>query len=421
MKREKNPLKRFFKLLGPGLITGASDDDPSGIGTYSQAGAQFGFSMLWMAWVTYPLMATVQYICAKIGLVTGVGLSGVLRKHYPRPVLWVCVALLAIANTINVGADLGAMAASVHLLVPSIPAMAVLFPIAAVFVLVLVFGSYQNIVRIFKWLTLSLFAYVLAAFFTHPNWSMVLHHTFIPDIRFNKDYLAMYVGLLGTTISPYLFFWQTSAEVEEERAAGYKYWQRLGASDDDLKYAAADVNTGMFFSNLVMYFIILTTGATLFTAGQHQIASADQAAMALKPLAGPFAEVLFAIGIIGTGFLAVPVLVGSCAYALSTVFGWRRGLYEKWYRAKQFYGVIVVAFFIGMGLNFFHVNAMAALFWTAVINGVLAPPLLVMIMLISNNRKIMGNRVNSTLVNVLGWITTVAMTVAAVGLIVTSI
>ncbi len=420
-KNERNPFVRFQKILGPGLITGASDDDPSGIATYAQAGAQFGYATLWTALLTFPLMAGVQYICAKIGLVTGQGLCVVLRKHYPKWLMYLAISLLFIANTINAGADIGAIGAAIHLLFPSVPVEATAFPVTLALLLTVTASSYQRIAHIFKWLTLTLFAYVGVAFLTHPDAWQILRCTFIPNLQWNSSYLALLVAILGTTISPYLFFWQCGQEVEEERAAGQSIWQRRGASQDDLKYAAIDVNAGMFFSNLVMYFIIFSTAGTLHASGMTHILTATQAAVALRPIAGPFAFVLFALGIIGTGVLAVPILVGSSSYAVAEAFGWRRGLNEQWWRAKEFYLVIAIAFAIGMEMNFWHINVLAALFWTAVINGALAPPLLLMIMFVSNNREIMGDKVNSPFVNILGWLTTCLMTVATAALIFTSL
>jgi NRAMP (natural resistance-associated macrophage protein)-like metal ion transporter len=418
-EREANPVKRFVKVLGPGLITGASDDDPSGIGTYAIAGASLGFATLWTALVTFPLMASVQFICAKVGMVSGQGLAGVLRQHYPRPLLYVCVLGLLVANTINAGADIGAIAAAVNLLLP-VPIEFMIIPIALVILGLQVWCSYRLIASIFKWLTLALFAYIGSAFFARPDWGEVLRGTFIPTISFDATFLSTLVAILGTTISPYLFFWQASQEVEEEVQMGRVHLdQRRGASDTELKYAAWDVNTGMLFSNVVMYFIILATAATLFKAGQTNITSAADAAVALEPLAGPWAKVLLALGLIGAGFLAVPILTGSAAYALSEAFGWHYGLDANPARAKQFYGVIAAATLVGMLINFIGINPIDALFWTAVINGFLAPPLMVMIMLIANNRSVMGNRTNGTAINVLGWLATLAMFGAAIALILT--
>jgi NRAMP (natural resistance-associated macrophage protein)-like metal ion transporter len=419
VEREPNPLNRFLKVLGPGLITGASDDDPSGIGTYAVAGASLGFTTLWTALVTFPLMASVQFICAKVGMVSGMGLAGVLRRHYPRPLLYLAVLGLLVANTINAGADIGAIAAAITLLVP-IPIPWLIVPIALMLLGLQVWGSYRLIAHLFKWLTLALFAYIGSAFFAHPDLGEVLQGTFMPTVSFDTTFLSTLVAILGTTISPYLFFWQASQEVEEEVHVGRtRLWQRRGASDAELKYAAWDVNTGMFFSNVVMYFIILATAATLFKAGQTDINSAADAARALEPLVGPWAKVLLALGLIGAGFLAVPILTGSAAYALSEVFGWRYGLDRKPGRAKQFYGVIVGATLVGMLINFLGINPIDALFWTAVINGFLAPPLMVLIMLVANNREVMGEHTNAATINVLGWLATLAMFGAAIALVLT--
>jgi NRAMP (natural resistance-associated macrophage protein)-like metal ion transporter len=419
VSREPNPVLRLLKILGPGLITGASDDDPSGIGTYAVAGASLGYSMLWTALVTFPLMASVQFVCAKIAMVSGRGLAGVLRKYYPRPLLYSAVLALFVANTINVGADIGAIAAGINVLVP-IPIAWMILPVAAVILALQLLGSYRLIARVFKWLTLALLAYVASSLFAHANWGEVLRATFIPTLRFDTTYLSTLVALLGTTISPYLFFWQSSQEVEEEVHTGRVHlWQRKGASDAELKYAAMDVTVGMIVSNLVMYFIILSTAATLYAAGQTQINSAAEAAEALRPLAGDAAGVLLAIGLIGAGFLAVPVLSGSAAYAMSEAFGWRYGLDTPPQRARQFYGVIVAATVVGLGINYVGISPIDALFWTAVINGFVAPPLLVLIMLVANNRRIMGERANGPGLNVLGWLATIAMFAAAIGLVIT--
>lgn len=412
-----NPLRRFLKILGPGLITGASDDDPSGIGTYAAAGAAFGFATLWTALFTFPLMAAVQFICAKIGLVSGMGLAGVLRKHYPRKLLYGVVLGLVIANTLNAGVDIGAIAAAINLLVP-IPITVLIVPIAIVIVMLQVWGSYRLIAHVFKWLTVALFAYIGAAVLSKPNLGEVLKNTFIPTFSFDKPFLAMIVAILGTTISPYLFFWQADQEVEEEKHMGRPLlWQRRGASDTELQYAAWDVNIGMLFSNLVMYFIILATAATLFKAGKRDIQSATDAAIALQPLAGDAAKLLLAIGLIGAGFLAVPVLTSSAAYAVSQAFGWPYGLDQKLGRAKQFYAIIAAATLIGMLVNFVGLNPITALFWTAVLNGFLAPFLLVVLMLIANNKSVMGKRVNGRLLNILGGTITVIMFAAALALV----
>jgi NRAMP (natural resistance-associated macrophage protein)-like metal ion transporter len=391
-------------VLGPGFISGCADDDPSGIGTYATAGASLGYATLWTALVTYPLMAAVQFICAKIGLVTGMGLAGVLRQHYSRRLLYPAVVALFVANTINVGADLGAIAAAINLLIPALPIAPLVLPIALGILALQIWGSYRLIARIFKWLTLALFAYIGSAFFARPDWGEVLAATFIPTISLDKVFLVTVVAILGTTISPYLFFWQATQEVEEEVSMGrVDLFRREGATDEELKYAAVDVNTGMFFSNLVMFFIILATATTLHQAGKTDIKSATDAAEALRPLAGDLSSILLAVGLIGSGVLAVPVLSGSAAYALSEAFGWKYGLDQNPGRAKQFYAVIAVATLVGVGIDYLGINPIDALFFTAVINGFVAPPLLVMIMLVSNNKKIMGKRTNSRLTNVLGW------------------
>jgi NRAMP (natural resistance-associated macrophage protein)-like metal ion transporter len=412
-------LKRFLRVLGPGLITGASDDDPSGIGTYAIAGASFGFNTLWMALVTLPMMASVQYMCAKIGMVSGRGLAGVLKIYYPRNLVYITVFALVIANSINAGADIGAIAAGVNLLVP-IPIWSLIIPIALAVIALQIWGSYRLIANIFKWLTLALLAYVFSAFFSKPGFAEVMRGTFVPNFPWNRTFLALTVGILGTTISPYMFFWQSSQEVEEEIAAGRKtLHQRKGATDAELKYAALDVNLGMLLSNIVMYFIILSTAATLFKAGKTDIQSATDAAQALRPLAGRAAEALLAIGLIGSGFLAVPILTGSSAYAVAEAFGWKHGFDKHPNRAKEFYGLITISTLLGMLINFAGINPLRALFWTAVINGFLAPPLLILILKISNDRKIMGERVNGRMLNIAGWTTFAAMAAAAVALIVT--
>ena len=421
LRRESNPLRRAFAVLGPGLITGASDDDPSGIGTYAQAGAQYGYATLWSTLAMLPMMSAVQYICAKIGMVTGRGLAGVLRQHYPRRILYPVVLAMVAANTINVGADIGAIAAAINLLAP-VPPIALVVPVGALLIVLQVLGSYGRIVRVFKWLTLALLAYIAAAMFAHPNALDVLRGTLVPTIRPDSQFIALLVALLGTTISPYLFFWQASHEVEEEISMGRRrLWERQGASGAELKYALWDTLAGMVLSEAVAYFIILATGATLFVHGQTNIASATQAAQALRPIAGNLSELLLAVGLVGAGVLAVPVLTGAAAYGVSEAFGWRFGLDQKPARAPQFYGVIVVATIIGVLMNFLGINPISALVITAIINGLVAPGLLVLVMLVSNNRSVMGSRTNGRLLNVLGWGTTILMSLAALALIVTTL
>jgi NRAMP (natural resistance-associated macrophage protein)-like metal ion transporter len=419
LEREPNLVRRFFRMLGPGLITGASDDDPSGIGTYAVAGAQLGYAALWTALVTFPLMAAVQFICARIAMVSGRGIASVLRKHYPRTLLYAVVLGLLLANTLNAGADLVAIAAGLNLLVP-IPINVALGPLAILILVLQIWGSYRLIARTFKWLTLALFAFIGAAFLARPDWGEVFRGTVLPTVRFDTTFLATLVAILGTTISPYLFFWQASQEVEEEIARGRRrLWQRRGATDGELRYAAWDVSIGMFLSNVVMYFIILATAATLHREGRTNIESAADAAEALRPLAGEAATVLMALGLIGTGFLAVPILTGSAAYAVCETFGWKCSLDAKPGKAKEFYLILGASTLGGLVINVIGISPMDALFWTAVLNGFLSPPLLLVIMLIANNKKVMGDRVNGLGLNVLGWATTVAMFAAAAGLLLT--
>jgi len=420
MDRKNNPLTRFLDRLGPGLITGASDDDPSGIGTYTQAGAALGYATLWTAIVTLPLMIVVQHVCAKIGMCSGRGLAAVLRRYYPRWLLYPTVAGLVVANTINAGADISAISAAINMFVP-IPITAMVIPIAVAIVVLQVWGSYRLIIKVFKWLTLSLFAYVIAAFLAKPDWTAVAWATFDPQISLSGQYITTIVAILGTTISPYLFFWEASEEVEEEKKEGRTtIASRRGATDKEIKKEKIDTIIGMLFCNVVFYFVILAAGATLHHAtGQTSVQSATEAAQALRPLAGNLATVLFAIGLIGAGLLAVPVLTGSAAYAVAEAFGWRAGLDEKPRHAKKFYAVIAGATLVGVGMDFAGINPISALFWTAVINGVTAPPLLVVVMLVSNNKRVMGRRKNGLGTNILGWLATAIMFVAAIGMFVT--
>jgi NRAMP (natural resistance-associated macrophage protein)-like metal ion transporter len=410
----------YLKALGPGLITGASDDDPSGIGTYSQTGAQFGYAQLWTALFTFPLMAGIQEICARIALHTGTGIADLIRRHYPKPVLYLCVSLLFVANTVNLGADLGAMAASCRLLL-GLPFLAWLIAITFISVVLEIFVNYRQYARVLRFLTLSLLAYALAFFVTRKDWSQVLRHTFIPAIQLNRDYLMNLVAILGTTISPYLFFWQASQEIEEEIDEGKVTPKaRKKVTKVELKWMRTDVISGMLFSNLIMWFIIATTASTLFPNGITNIDSASRAAEALKPIAGDFAHVVFAVGIVGTGLLAVPILAGSAAYAVAETFKLREGLYLRLRQAPGFYGVIAFSTLIGFTIDLFGINPIRALYYTAVLNGIVAPPLLLMIMLIGNNRGIMNDKVNSRISNTLGWLATAALTLAAAVLLLTA-
>jgi NRAMP (natural resistance-associated macrophage protein)-like metal ion transporter len=420
--RQTSPLrsiKRFFRLLGPGLITGAADDDPSGIATYSIAGAALGFATLWTAVITLPLMSVVQFLCAKIGLVSGMGLARVLRTYYSRWLLYPAVLSLVVANTINAGTDIGAIASAINIIVP-IPPTLIILPVSLMIVALQFWGSYRLITRVFKWLTLALFAYIGAAFLARPDWSEVLKATFAPRLTLDSNYLTTLVAILGTTISPYLFFWQASEEVEEEINMGRKTLsERQGATYQELRDATLDTDVGMFICNLVFYFVIIAAAATLHASGKTNIQTATEAAIALEPLAGSAAKYLFAVGLIGVGFLAVPVLTGSAAYAVAETFGWECQLNHKPREAKQFYAVIAISTLVGTLINFAGINPISALFWTAVINGLVSPPLLVIIMLVSSNRKIMGDKVNGRAANIIGWFAAVVMFAAAVGMLLT--
>ena len=412
---DTHAFRRFFAELGPGLVTGAADDDPSGISTYSIVGASFGYLPLWTALFSFPLMVSVQLMCARLGIVTGLGLAGVIRRRYSRWVLWGSCLLLVVANVINIAADLGGMAEATKLVTHApvafcVPAYALLI------VVLLMFSSYRTIARVFKWLTLVLLAYVLTAFVAHVDWSLALRATLIPHIEWSRSFFSVLVAILGTTISPYLFFWQAAQEVEEERAMGRNFAHRRGATPEELRACRDDVVTGMFASQAIMYFIILTTAATLHAHGKTNITSAQEAAEALRPLAGAGASWLFTLGLIGTGILAVPVLAGSCAYAIAEAAAWRGSLNRRPHRARKFYTVLAVAMTLGVALNYAGLNAIKLLFTTAVINGVLAPPLILIVVLLTRDRDVMGDHVSSRLVDALGWITFVVMTLAACGL-----
>jgi NRAMP (natural resistance-associated macrophage protein)-like metal ion transporter len=381
-----NRLRRFLRALGPGLITGASDDDPAGIATYAMVGARFGYALLWTAWVTFPLMAAVQFTCAKIGLVKGCGIAGILRQRFPRPLAIGIVFALLIANTINAGADLVAIAAGINLLAP-LPISMVIAPIALLILVVQIWGSYRFIEMTFKWLALSLLAYIGSGLLADPDQRQVLRGTLIPTLQLDREYLLALVAVLGTTISPYLFFWQANQEVESIASRSERPLQErsAAASDDELHYSLWDVIIGMFASNVVMYFIILATAATRAGFETTEITTAAEAAEALRPVAGNLATVLMALGLIGTGVLTVPVLTSSGAYAVCEMFGWRCSLDAKPGRAKEFYLVLAAATIGGLAINFMGVSPMDALFWSAVINGFLTPPLLILIVVDPKN------------------------------------
>lgn len=414
------PHKRgMLRTLGLGLITGAADDDPSAIGTYASAGAAIGPAFLWTAPVTFPMMCAVVYLSAKLGQVSGKGLFHVIKDHYSRWILYPALIGVLIGNTIEAGADIGGMSAAIAVLVP-IPMPLIIIPVTLSIFALQVWGSYELIRNVFRWLALTLLAYVGAAILAKPDLIEVIKGTLIPSIQFNQQFLSLLVAVIGTTLSAYLYTWQSNQEVEEEIAMGRRRLaQRKGATKKELRHTRADVISGMFFSNLVMYFIILSTASTLFKSGGTEINTAAEAAEALRPLAGDAAAVLFALGVIGVGFLAVPIMTTGAAYDLCQVVGWKHSLHAKPSEAKKFYAAIGVFTALAMAMNFLGFNPMKALVFSGVVQGFSTPPLLLLIMLMTNNRKIMGNRVNSFGLNVLGWITTAAIFAATVGLVIT--
>jgi NRAMP (natural resistance-associated macrophage protein)-like metal ion transporter len=418
----------FLESLGPGIITGASDDDPSGIATYSQAGAQFGFGMLWLAVFQYPFMMVVQEMCARIGLITGSGLAGVIKNKYSRKVVFPIASLLLIANTVNIGADIGAMAASIRLGFPQIPIIAITLSFTAFTILSEIFVPYNRYVKILKYLTISLFAYLATTIIVGGNVNQILAATLIPHIELTPAFAMMFVAIIGTTISPYLFFWQASEEAEED-VAKHKIKEigkgRPKIVKKEIKLMRTDVAIGMAFSQLIMWAIIATTAVSLHTRGITDIQSADQVAKALEPLvktfpaAGEISKAIFALGIIGTGLLAIPVLAGSCGYALSDMFGWKQGLGKTFKQAKGFYVVISASTLIGLWINFTNIDPIKTLVYTAVINGVIAVPILFAVMKIANDKKVLGDKTNSRLSNVIGWLTFVIMGISVVIMFVT--
>ncbi len=411
------PIRRFFQLVGPGVITGAADDDPSGITTYSVTGAQFGTSLLWTAVVTWPLMAMVQMMCARIGMVTGQGLAAALQRKLPRSLVLLAAIALFLANTLNVGADLAGMAdAASDLTGWSSGLFVVIFGVGIAALTIRI--PYARIAAILKWLVLVLFGYGVAAFLTHPAWGSVLHDTFSPSWPRSHEARMMLVALLGTTISPYLFFWQSSQEVEEEKAAGRRERvQRVGATPIELRNRRIDVGFGTFFSNLVMFFIIVTCAMTLHRSGQTQIQTSREAAAALRPLAGNLATLLYTVGIIGVGLLAIPTLTGSTAYAFAETLRWRQGLDKKFAQARPFYAVVIASSLCGVLLNFLHINPVKALVWSAVVNGVLAPFLIIGVLLVASDRKIMKDQTSPLLSRLVVGATAIVMFAAGAGII----
>jgi len=416
-KKEDSGLKKFLKILGPGLVTGASDDDPSGIATYSQAGAQYGFSTLWTAWVTFPLMASIQEMCARIGLATCMGLTIILKLHYPKWVMYVMVLFSFPAIVMNIGADIAGMGAVANLIFPKIDAsfFSVFFTI--ILLVFIVFFPYRKIASVLKYLAVVLLVYLVVPFLTHTNFVEVLKATVIPHIQLNKDYLGILVAILGTTISPYLFFWQTNMEVEDMQEKQKDKNVVLVASGRAFRDMKTDVNFGMLFSNLVMFFIILTAGAVLAKGGIHKIDTVEQAAQALKPLAGDMAYYLFALGVIGTGLLAIPVLSGALSYIFSETFGLQMGLNKKFHEAKGFYIIIAISLIAGLSMNYIGISPVKALLYSAILYGLTAPVIIAIILHICNNKQIMGRHVNKLRSNILGGLTLLLMTVAAVALL----
>jgi len=408
-------LRGIMQRFGPGFITGASDDDPSGIATYTQAGARFGFGLLWTALFMLPMMSAIQEMVGRIGMVSGQGLTAVVRKNLPRWVLYMFVALIVAANTINIGADLGAMADAMRLLIPQVPfaAMALLFTVTIL--LLEIFVTYKTYARILKWFGLALVSYAATAIMVTASWPELLRGLLVPQFILNKEFILMIVALLGTTISPYLFVWQSNEEVEEEVAQGrLTIASRRGANKTEMRDMRADTFMGMTFSQVIMFCIVATAAGTFFRNGLYDIQSSAQAAQALTPLAGPMASLVFAIGVIGVGLMAVPVLSASASYALSEAFGWKEGLYKKFKDAHGFYGVITFSTLIGLLINFIGINPIQALIWAAVLNGLATPPLIAVILKLANDKKVMGKWVNRGLSNTIGIITLVLTTACAI-------
>ncbi len=411
---------RMWHGLGPGLITGAADDDPSGIATYAQVGAQFGYGIGWTMLFSYPLMAAIQEISARIGRVTGQGIAGNLRQHYPRPLLHFIVGLLLIANIINIGADLGAMGDALALLIPG-PRQLYVVLVAIFCAWLEIFSRYDRYVAILKWTTLSLLAYVATALVIDMPWGTVAYHTFVPSVVWNEDYIVGLVAVLGTTISPYMFFWQSSQEAEDERVAPDEAPLREAPEQAlaQMKRMRIDTYLGMAYSNIISLFIIVTTAATLNANGITDIETSAQAALALRPLAGPFAFALFTAGIVGTGLLAVPVLAGSAAYAVGEALRWPVGLARRPLEARAFYATISFATLIGVGINFVDIDPIKALFWSAVLNGIVAVPLMAVLMLMAASRTVMGRFTLSSPLKAVGWIATVVMAATVAAMLVT--
>lgn len=411
--------KDYWHSLGPGLTTGASDDDPSGIATYSQTGAQFGYQFLWLSSWLYPLAAVIQEMCARIGLVTGRGLAGNIRVHFPKRILYSCALLLFVANAINIGADLGAMAKATQLLNPHLRFAPLVVGFALFSLLLQIFTPYARYAKYLKWLALVLLSYILSALMAHLDWSTIWQHAFIPSMHFSKESFIIICAILGTTISPYLFFWQTSQEVEEQILKGKTTLRlrRTKTERGEVRSMRVDVWSGMLLSEVVMFFIIAACGGILFTHGITNITTASQAAEALRPFAGDATYYLFAAGIIGTGLLAIPVLAGSSSYMMAESFRWKEGLYRKLGQASAFYGIIIISMLVGLGINFIGIDPMKALIYAAVVNGLVAPIVMFLILRIASNKQVMGKWVNKPWSSTIGWITTAAMAISGVAAI----
>src|SRR3989344_2913688 len=417
----KKPFKyaeEYWQTLGPGLTTGAADDDPSGIATYSQAGARYGFGLIWLAPATFPLMATVQEMCARIGLVSGEGLAANIRRRYPVGALYTVAGLLFAANVFNIAADLSAMAAATRLIFPTVGALALVAAFALVSLLLQIFTTYARYARYLKYLTLALLSYVVVAFSVHLDWGDVLYHTIVPTLPPLSESIVIICAILGTTISPYLFFWQTSQEVEEAvlRGEGSVAKRKHDANPSAIRRMRFGVWSGMFFSNLVMFFIFAACAGTLYNSGIITLTTADQAAAALAPF-GSLASLFFALGIVGTGLLAVPVLAGSSAYAFAEAVRWRSGLYRKLNRAYAFYGVIIIAMMLGIGANVIGVDPIQGLIWAAVANGLVAPIVLYFVVRLADDKRLMGAYANGPLASSIGWLTTLVMALAGLAVI----
>ena len=428
-------IKKFFGALGPGIVTGASDDDPSGIATYSQAGAKYGMATLWTVLVTFPLMAAIQEMCARIGLITSAGLTTTLKRHYGKPVLYLMVIFSVPAIILNIGADIAAMGAVANLLVPSVAPIFFSMLFTGLLLFFIVYLPYQKLAAVLKYLCLTLLLYIAVPFFTKPDWGEVLKQTLVPTIKWDKDFIGVLVAILGTTISPYLFFWQTAMEAEDVKAVKREVMinKRLLKLSDDfpddgkkrenrllallIQKMSIDVNLGMFLSNLIMFFTILATGTALYSHGIRNIDTVEQAAKALEPVAGKLSYLLFAVGIIGTGFLAIPVLSGSLSYIVTETFGLKGSLDKKFHQAKAFYGILIVSVLLGLSINYFGINPVDALLYTAILYGVTCPVIIAIVLHIANNKRIMGDYTNKWLSNTLGGLCLLVMTAGAVFLI----